>query len=275
MKPIGVFDSGVGGLTVVRAIQARFPERPVVYLGDTARVPYGPKSPRTVSRFSRECGDFLAEHDIEALVVACNTASAFGLEGLEGRYDFPVLGVLEPGARAGLERSRGGAIGVLGTVGTVRSGAYDRAITQISPGRTVISKPAPLLVPLAEEGLVDHPATALLAHDYLLPLVEGGVDVVILACTHYPLLAPVLARILGPSIELVDSADAVAVALGDLLLSAREPVGVEGVATVPEPPAHTYFITDSVSRFQEVGARFLGAPLVPVRLACISDLGDL
>ena len=264
MDPIGIFDSGVGGLTVARAVMECLPHCPIVYLGDTARVPYGPKSPRTIQRFSRENGDFLAEHGVGALIVACNTASALALDGLVERYSFPVMGVLEPGVRAGIQAAErgGGPLGVIGTVGTVRSAAYERSAARLAPGLRVVSQACPLFVPLAEEDMAEHPATELIARDYLAPLMAEGIRALILGCTHYPLLTPVIQRLVGPEVELVDSARAVAQEIARCLPRFEAPAEPE-----PSPPRHRFFVTDTATRFSEVGARFLGARLPTVELA--------
>ena len=262
MGAIGIFDSGVGGLTVARAIMEELPGRRVIYLGDTARVPYGPKSPRTIRRFSKENGDFLADHGIDALVVACNTASALAIEELHSRYPFPVLGVLEPGVREGLRAAKGGPLGVIGTVGTIKSAAYRLAAARLDSAAVVECRACPLFVPLAEEGMVDHLATELIARDYLEPLTTAGIRALVLGCTHYPLLAPIIQRVVGADVTLVDSADAVARELVARLPDAQ--AGSE--ATVPPSP-NRFFVTDIATRFSEVGARFLGSELPAVELA--------
>ena len=190
--PLGVFDSGIGGLTVARALFERLPHEAVLYFGDTARVPYGPKSPETVRRYSAEILAYLIGRGVKAVVVACNTSTAHALDHLRSRASVPVVGVIEPGARAAVAASRSGTIGVIGTVGTVASGAYERAIKALRPDATVVSAACPLFVPLVEEGWFDHPAAELIARDYLEPLRRSGVDVVVLGCTHYPLLKPLL-----------------------------------------------------------------------------------
>ncbi len=269
MSTIGVFDSGVGGLTVARAIMALLPRRRVIYLGDTARVPYGPKSPRTIRRFSKENGDFLAEKGIDALVVACNTASALAIEELRSRHPFPVIGVLEPGVREGLRAAEGNPLGVIGTVGTIKSDAYRLAAARIDPSAIVECRACPLFVPLAEEGMVDHAATELIARDYLAPLATAGIRALVLGCTHYPLLAPVIQRVVGADVTLVDSADAVA-----LELVARLPQPLPGTGDTVSQQSDRFFVTDTATRFSEVGARFLGAELPEVELADLADPGS-
>ncbi len=212
-RPVGIFDSGVGGLTVLRALVERLPGESFLYLGDTARLPYGTKSAATVERYAANAAQHLVQHGIKLLVVACNTASSYALPALQGTTPVPVVGVVEPGARAGLDT---GAehIGVIGTEGTVRSGAYQEALARLGGDRVhVEAVPCPLLVPLAEEGWGDHPVTEQVVRHYLTPLLEWGVETLILGCTHYPLLLPSLARVTGPGVALVDSASSLAEAV--------------------------------------------------------------
>ena len=208
-RPIGVFDSGVGGLTVLSALRERFPNENFVYLGDTARLPYGTKSATTVQRYAVNAAAHLEGHGIKLLVVACNTASSYALDALESATSIPVVGVVEPGVRAavatGAER-----VGVIGTEGTIRSEAYQRALAGRTAAVEVRAAACPLLVPLAEEGWGDHPITDQVAGLYLAPLLDWGVETVILGCTHYPLLRPSLQRVAGQGVRLVDSAQAVA-----------------------------------------------------------------
>ncbi|BDG09006.1 glutamate racemase [Anaeromyxobacter paludicola] len=249
MARIGIFDSGVGGLTVHRAILERLPGLDTVYLGDTARLPYGTKSGDVVTHYSLRNARFLASRGIDLLVVACNTASALALPALRESLHLPVLGVVEPGARAAARATRGGRIGVIGTQSTIASGAYQQAIAQASPGSTVTARACPLFVPLAEEGWTDpeDEVVRLVARRYLAPLAEAGVDTLVLGCTHYPLLRGAIAREL-PGVALVDSAEAIAAEVGAL-------VG----ATDPARPAdHQFFVTDTPERFLGVAGRFLG-----------------
>ncbi|MDB4971421.1 MAG: glutamate racemase [Myxococcales bacterium] len=257
---IGVFDSGVGGLTVVRALTERLPREELVYLGDTARVPYGSKSAETVARYSRMAARFLVDRGVKMVVVACNTASAFALEALRAELPLPVLGAIEPGARAAVAATRTGRIGVIGTLGTVRSGSYPRAIAALDPALHVTARACPLLVPLAEEGWLDDEVAGAIARRYLgeLQAEAPDVDVLVLGCTHYPLLRPLLSRVarevFGHDVTLVDSAEAMAdVAHAELerlgLLRDGEAVG-----------ALRCFVTDD-ARIDEVGHRFLGRHL--------------
>ena len=216
-RPIGVFDSGIGGLTVVRALREHLPEESIIYFGDTARVPYGAKSPATVARYSREAAAFLTSHEVKLIVIACNTATAHAYNILREEVDVPVVGVIEPGARAAVAASRSGRIGVIGTAGTIRSGAYDLAVRRRLDSARVYAQPCPLFVPLVEEGMNDAPATRLIASDYLGPLREMDVDVLILGCTHYPLLRPLLQDVMGPDVMLVDSAQQTALDVAAVL----------------------------------------------------------
>jgi glutamate racemase len=254
--PIGVFDSGIGGLTVAAAIMAALPDERVIYLGDTARVPYGPKSPATVTRYSRQIAAWLLEQRVKAIVVACNTATAHALEVLQAECDIPVIGVVEPGARAAVAATRNARIGVIGTSGTINSGAYARAIAALAPDAAVIGCACPLFVPLVEEGWLDHPATRLIAETYLAPIRAAGVDTLVLGCTHYPLLAQVIAGVVGPGVQLVDSAAETALALR-AALHARS---ISASATAASP-IHRFVATDAPEAFRRVGQRFIGPAL--------------
>jgi glutamate racemase len=217
-KPIGVFDSGIGGLTVVSALRNLLPNESIFYLGDTARVPYGGKSPSTVQRYSLEIAAMLLEENAKTVVVACNTASAVALPQLTENVPVHVTGVILPGAQAAIAATRTGHVGVIGTRATIHSGAYERALRSFDPGVRVTARACPLLVPLIEEGWLHHPITDQIITQYLEPLVQEGIDTLVLGCTHYPLLRPAMARLLGNSVTLVDSAQNCANAVRDLLL---------------------------------------------------------
>lgn len=251
-RPIGVFDSGIGGLTVAKEIFHLLPNESVIYFGDTARVPYGPKSPATVLRYSREAAAFLLSKDIKMLVIACNTATAHAAEALADEMSIPVIGVVEPGARAAAARTKTGRIGVIGTAGTIASGAYDLAVRRLVDDARVYAQPCPLFVPLIEEGWQEQAATRLVAERYLTPLHEVDVDVLILGCTHYPLIAPVIQEILGPNVALVDSAHETALEVREVLAAQ------DALRTEKSAPLHAFFASDSPMRFREVGRRFLG-----------------
>jgi glutamate racemase len=251
MARIGIFDSGVGGLTVQRAILEALPAVDTLYLGDTARVPYGTKSAETVTQYSLRMARFLASQGIDLLVVACNTASAVALPAVRAELKVPVLGVVEPGARAAARVSHTGRIGVIGTQGTVRSGAYQEAILRARPESQVVALACPLFVPLAEEGWTDpdDPIVRGIARRYLSPLADAGIDALVLGCTHYPLLKAAIAQEL-PGIALVDSADAIAAEVRERLGEDRGGSGV-----------HRFYVTDLPERFTPIAGRFLGRPV--------------
>ena len=267
-RPIGVFDSGFGGLTVVGALAQRLPRESILYFGDTARVPYGSKSPNNVRRFSREAADFLMARDIKLLVVACNTATAHAGEMLARELPVPVVGVIEPGADAAAAATRTGRIGVLGTAGTIASGAYDLAVRRrLGEEGRVYAQPCPLFVPLVEEGWTDHEVTRLVAREYLAPLREVDVDVVILGCTHYPLLRSTLESEMGPGVALVDSAEETAKRVAAILESEGLAREADGMAT------YSFFVSDSPERFARVGRRFVGDLIGSVSHVDIDGLG--
>jgi len=257
--PLGVFDSGIGGLTVARALFERLPRESVIYFGDTARVPYGPKSPETVRRYSAEILAFLLQRGVKAVVVACNTSTAHALSYLQEHAPVPVVGVIEPGARAAVTATQTGAIGVVGTAGTIASGAYERAIKALRPDARVHAQACPLFVPLVEEGWFDHAATELIAREYLEPLRRAGVDVLVLGCTHYPLLKPLLSRVMGPGVTLVDSAEETAKAVA-AELDAR------GLLAAGGSHEHLFVVSDDEPHFRKVGARFLGEKIRKVEV---------
>lgn len=264
-RSIGIFDSGVGGLTVLREIIRAMPQEDTIYFGDTARVPYGTKSPETVIRYAHEITSFLVRRDIKLLVVACNTVSAVALHGLKRHLPIPVVGVIEPGARRAVEVSRGGRIGVIGTAGTIKSSAYSRAIKRLAPGTEVLTRACPLFVPLAEEGWTDNQVARLTAQTYLEELREAGVDTLVLGCTHYPLLKPVIGEIMGPDVILVDSAEETARSVAEILNKKK----------LLRPPAekgnHHYFVSDVPAAFIRVGNRFLGGRLGDVYQVSLDD----
>ena len=253
--PIGIFDSGLGGLTVARAIYQCLPGESTVYFGDTARVPYGPKSPETVRRYSREILQWLLQQGVKAVVIACNTSTAHALETLQTHSPVPVIGVIDPGARAAAAASSAGPIGVIGTAGTIASNAYARAIQRRRPEARVEQRPCPLFVPLVEEGWFDHPAAELIAHEYLEPLRQVRVDTLVLGCTHYPLLKPLLQRVMGPEVRLIDSGEETAAVVAHVLdrNALRAPEGA--------PAEHRFAVSDDEARFRHVGARFIGERL--------------
>ncbi len=256
--PIGIFDSGIGGLTVFAAVRARLPNESILYLGDTARVPYGTKSAETVVRYSRECAGFLIERGVKALVVACNTASAYALPDLAGSFDIPVLGVVSPGCEAALAVSQKRVVGVIGTAGTISSNAYGNALKALDPGIRVVSRACPLFVPLVEEGWTDNEVAHAAIGRYLRGLASEGIDTLILGCTHYPLLARAIGREMGDKVKLVDSAENTADALCRLL----DESGLAAGTSLGEP-SHIY-VTDLPARFESIAQRFLGGEVPPV-----------
>jgi len=256
-RGIGIFDSGVGGLTVFQATRRLLPGEELLYLGDTARVPYGTKSPETVKRYAGQAAAFLVGERVKMLVVACNTASSVAIDVLCERFQLPVIGVIGPGAARAVELTRSGRVGVIGTEGTVQSGAYTRAIQRRDPRIEVFSVACPLFVPLAEEGWAGHAVARLCAEEYLAPLIAQRIDTLVLGCTHYPLLKQTLQQVLGPDVLLVDSAEATAQQIA-ALLNQRNELRTRAMA----PPR--MFVTDVPTRFCRVGGAFLGQPLTDV-----------
>ncbi len=267
-RPIGVFDSGFGGLTVARAIARRLPGESILYFGDTARVPYGSKSPDIVRRFSREAAQLLLSRDIKLLVIACNTATAHAEATLIRELDIPVVGVIEPGATTAARATRSGRIGVLGTAGTIASGAYDLAVRRrLGEDARVYAQPCPLFVPLVEEGWVDHPVTRAIASEYLRPLKDVDVDVLVLGCTHYPLLQPVLQAEMGAGVQLVDSGEETASTVAGILREA----GLENGGRTT--PTYGFMVSDAPLRFREFGRRFTDGLVDVVEHVDIDNLG--
>jgi glutamate racemase len=258
--PIGVFDSGVGGLTVARALMARLPSERILYFGDTARVPYGIKSAETIAHYATQIAEFLLAREVKLLVIACNSVAAVAARTIADLSPVPVLDVIDAGARAAVAATRTRRVGVIGTLATVNSAAYDRAIHAHDAAIHIRSQACPLFVPLVEEGWLDHPVTRLTAQEYLAPLIAQSVDTLVLGCTHYPLLKGVLRDVVGGGVQLVDSADAMAVQVAELL---RE----QGlVRPIGAPGEHEYFVTDVPQRFRKIGELFLGHPLSPVQV---------
>ncbi len=253
--PIGIFDSGVGGLTVLRAVQKLLPSESLIYLGDTARVPYGDKSPETVTRYALEDARFLEAHNVKAIVVACNTATAHALETLRDVASVPVLGVVEPGVKAAVAQTKSKKIAVLGTRGTIRSETYQRAILARLPDAKVLALECPLFVPLVEERFQEHPAARLIAQSYIQPILEAQCDTVILGCTHYPILQPLLNDLLGPYIHIVDAAAACAQALKRLLNDSHL------LCQSLEAPAPSYYVTDAPEHFQRLASGILSSDM--------------
>lgn len=261
-RAIGIFDSGIGGLTVLQAISRLLPGEHVVYLGDTARVPYGARSPAMVTRFATEVVTRLMQFPLKMVVIACNTASACSLGALVETVDItgaiPVLGVIGPGAHAAMAATRNGKIGVIATESTIQQAAYQRVLRNMAPGVEVWGQPCALFVPLAEQGWVDNEVTLATAQRYLSPLIAHGIDSLILGCTHYPLLKGAIAQVMGPDVTLIDSAEATAREVQALLAT-------RGLLRQTREPGRRHFmVTDAPERFARVGELFLGAPLEKV-----------
>lgn len=249
-KPIGIFDSGVGGLTVLKEINKLLPKENLIYLGDTARVPYGIRSPETVIKYSLQCAEFLYKNGIKLLVVACNTSSSISLDVLRKNFNIPVLGVIEPGAKTALRVTKNKKIGVIGTEATIQSNAYSVKIKNINPDATVISKSCPLFVPIVEEGIIEGNIADLIIERYLKEIKESGIDTLILGCTHYPLLKSAIKKYLN-NINLVDSAEAIAKDVEELLREKKLLNNQKSNAT------KLFHVTDSPDRFKKIGEIFL------------------
>ena len=259
-SPIVVLDSGLGGLTVVRALRAVLPHDDILYFGDTARLPYGSKSAATVTTFVRQIITYLRPHRPKHVVIACNTATALALPELRGEFaGLSVSGVVEPGARAAVAASRTRRIGVIGTVGTIKSGAYERAIRALSPDVSILARACPLFVPLVEEGWIDHEATRLVAREYLAPFVDAEIDTLVLGCTHYPLLAPLLGELLGPDVRLIDSA-------AETAAEAARTLGTERMLAGGDEPTYRFVASDDPLMFLQLGQRFLGGAIEGVEI---------
>lgn len=253
-RPIGVFDSGIGGLTVLKHLARLMPHERFVYLGDTARVPYGNRSTETVRTYARQCAAFLLRHDVKMIVVACNTVSALALDDVRAMTEVPVLGVIEPAARMAATTTKNGHIGVIGTRATVASDAYARAIRTFETQTTlhVHSRACPLFVPLVEEGWLDTAATRAIAEEYLRPLIAQQCDTVVLGCTHYPLLAPVL-QALMPGVQLIDCGEVSALDAMDVLHAPQE--------RSADIPRMDLYVTDHTPSFSTLSRQFLGMPI--------------
>ncbi len=251
MKPIGVFDSGVGGLTVVKELIRQLPQEDIIYFGDTARVPYGIKSKDTVIRFSIENILFLLKQEVKLICIACNTVSSVALPIIKSHFRVPIVGVITPGVREAVYATQNKRIGVIGTRGTIGSRTYENEIRQLDPSIRVSAVACPLFVPFAEEGWLDGAAVTEVARAYLKPLKNAGVDTVILGCTHYPLLKPVIRRVLGENVRLIDSARQVAMEVKDIL-------GSESMLNKKRKAKHRFYVSDNPEWFSGLAARFLG-----------------
>ncbi|MBS1912550.1 MAG: glutamate racemase [Bacteroidetes bacterium] len=264
--PIGLFDSGIGGLSVARRVMELLPRENTVYFGDTARVPYGSKSAETVIGYSQQAAAFLESLGVKMIIIACNTASAVALKQVQSMVSVPVIGVIEPGAQAAIAQSRSHVIGVIGTEGTVRSHSYQHTLMELAPGAHVYAQACPVFVSLAEEGLDHHPATLIMTREYLAPLLARSIDTLIMGCTHYPLLAPSIQEVAGPNVTLIDPGVATAMQAHATL------AGAGMLNDSDSAPRHDYYLSDLPHKFIEVGSRFLGKPLHHVHRVMVDDL---
>jgi len=251
-QPIGVFDSGIGGLTVVKALVEELPSESIVYFGDTARVPYGTKSKSTVVKFSLENVEFLLRFGVKCIVIACNTSSSWALPTLRKYFKVPIIGVIRPGALAAVRATRNKRVGVIGTTATIHSGAYETAIQRVDSSIKVFSQSCPLFVPLVEEGWLNGSVCLEVAEKYLQPLRRRRIDTLILGCTHYPLLSSTIRKVLGPEVVLVDSAQQTVTEVRGVLM------GTDALSNGGSRPRYRFFVTDEPSHFNRIGHRFLG-----------------
>jgi len=254
-KPIGVFDSGIGGLTVVKRLALTLPNESIIYFGDTARVPYGSKSNSTVIEYSIQNTKFLLQKNIKALVVACNTASSIAIPDLKKMFDIPIIGMIEPGSKLALKKSRTNKIGVIGTRATINNLAYSKEIKKINSSAQVVEKPCPLFVPLAEEGWIKHQATYEIAEEYLKELRDAEIDTLVLGCTHYPILSEVIQKVIGSKVTLIDSG----VASSEVIKSELEKLNL--LSDSNKPGGQEYYVSDIPAKFKEVAELFLGKEL--------------
>lgn len=265
-KPIGVFDSGIGGLTVVKRLSSVLPEENIIYFGDTARVPYGSKSNSTVIEYSIQDAKFLMYKNVKAIVVACNTASATALKELKEQFSVPVIGMIEPGAQAAVDTTKNGRIGIIGTRATINNKAYSRGIHKLKPSVKVFERACPLFVPLAEEGWIDHESTRLIANEYLKELREKKIDTLVLGCTHYPLLSGVIQEVMGDSVTLIDSG----VASAEIV---KHELDRHNLHTNRFSLGHQeFYVSDIPSKFKELAELFLSKPVEQVHKIDLEEL---
>lgn len=243
-RPIGIFDSGAGGLTVMRALIEKHPNLPLIYFGDTARLPYGDKSRETITKYTAQCIQFLIDQCVQKVVIACNTASAYTAEALRETFQLPIIDVIQPSIQEACKRSPNGRIGILGTNATIRSGCYQHKISELLPSSFTLGIPCPLLVPLVEENMQNHPATRLLIADYLKTSNTHNIDTLILGCTHYPLLKTQIAEIAGPHINIIDSAACCAQT-------------IKVTPQITSEPSYTFYVTDDPDRFKRIAIQLL------------------
>jgi glutamate racemase len=253
-KRIGVFDSGIGGLTVVRALMERLPFENITYFGDTARVPYGSKSAEVVREYAFEDTRFLLKHGVKLIVVACNTVSAVAIDDLRSHFSVPIIGMIQPGAAAAAAATKSGRVGVIGTLATIASESYQKELKVLDRRLDVLSRACPLFVPLAEEGWIDHPVSQMVANEYLSELRQHHVDTLILGCTHYPILKSVIQKAVGQGVRLIDSGEAAAEEVEALLRTQQL------LNQSTQQPNHEFFVSDVPQKFRQLGSIFLGKP---------------
>jgi glutamate racemase len=265
-KPIGIFDSGIGGLTVVKRLATTLPHENIIYFGDTARVPYGSKSNSTVIEYSIQNTKFLLSKGVKAVIVACNTASSMAIPELKEHFHIPIIGMIEPGAKMALEKSKNKNIGVIGTRATTGNLAYSLEIKRIDNSAIVIEKPCPLFVPLAEEGWTDHKATQEIAEEYLKELREDGIDTLVLGCTHYPILTNVIQKVIGKDVKLIDSG----IASAELIREELQKLDL--LTNYGEPGEQLFYVSDIQVKFKEVAELFLGKNIEHVHKVDLEEL---
>ena len=253
--PIGVFDSGIGGLTVVKKMLSMLPNEKIIYFGDTARVPYGSKSNSTIIEYANQDAKFLYNKNVKLIIAACNTASSVALDNLREQFDIPIIGMIEPGAKYALSKTKNGKIGVVGTHSTINNEAYSIKLKRLSSEIEVFEKACPLFVPLAEEGWTDHRATELIAEEYLEELINKEIDTLVLGCTHYPVLTEIIQKIMGPEVTLVDSGTAAALEVETYLSG----IGLRNDSN--QIGKHQYYVSDLPNKFKTIAERFLGTEL--------------
>ncbi len=269
VSPVGIFDSGIGGLTVVKKISSILPSENIVYFGDTARVPYGTKSNDTVIEYALQDAAYLLTHHVKLIIVACNTASSVALPALRERFDVPVIGMIEPGAKLAVEKSKNGKIGVIGTNATVNNKAYSTELLKYDTRLEIFEKACPLFVPLAEEGWIDHKATKLIADEYLHGLKEHEIDTLILGCTHYPILSGVIQSSVGNNVELIDSGVAASLVVKNYLEKENLLNPQTGNGKID------FYVSDLSSKFKEIAGRFLGKPVDEIKKVDVDELVKL
>jgi glutamate racemase len=266
IAPIGIFDSGIGGLTVVKRIISMLPSENIIYFGDTARVPYGSKSNSTVIEYAIQDAQFLINKNVKLIIVACNTASSVALESLREKYDIPIIGMIEPGAKLALDKTQNGKVGVIGTNATINNKAYSLQLRELDPKLKVFEKACPLFVPIAEEGWLDHEATKLIAREYLHEFIEFDVDTLVLGCTHYPLLADTIQEIMGNKVTLIDSGFAASLLVEDHLKGR----GIKNDSV--QLGTKEYYVSDLPSKFKSMAERFLGREIEHIEKIDVESL---